>query len=379
MRVFLDHNATSPVRPEVVAAVSEALAAGGNPSSVHASGRAARARVEAARSLIARSVCARAEDLVFTSGGTEANNLAIHAAKAMGATKIICSAIEHEAVVKSARASGLPVETLPVSEEGLADLAWLEARLAQADGETLLVALMAANNETGVIQPIVEAGRLVREAGHVFHVDAVQMSGKAAFDFAASGAQFAALSAHKTGGPQGVGALVTACDAQPGAMLHGGGQEKNRRAGTENVAGIVGFAAAIEAAHRDGAGIDRVRALRDRLEARLKDAHMGVRIWGASSPRLPNTTCLTSPGWPSEIPVIGLDLAGFEVSAGSACSSGKVKKSAVLQAMGASDDEAGTALRVSFGWNNDEADADRFADAWLKEYARVRPRVATAV
>lgn len=379
MRVFLDHNATSPVRPEVVAAVSEALAAGGNPSSVHASGRAARARVEASRSLIARSVCARAEDLIFTSGGTEANNLAIHAARALGATGIICSAIEHEAVRKTAHGSGLPVETLPVDGGGLADLAWLEARLSETAGETLLVALMAANNETGVIQPIAEAGRLVREAGHFFHVDAVQMSGKAAFDFAACGAHFAALSAHKLGGPQGVGALITACDAQVGAMMQGGGQEKNRRAGTENVAGIVGFAAAVEAANRDAGGIERVKSLRDRLEARLKGAHMDVRIWGETSPRLPNTTCLTAPGWRSEIQVIGLDLAGFEVSAGSACSSGKVKNSAVLGAMGARDDEAGTALRVSFGWNNVKADADRFADAWLKEYTRVRPPVATAV
>jgi len=376
--VYLDHNATSPVRPEVTEAVISALREGGNPSSVHQPGRAARARVEQARSTIAQSICARAEDLIFTSGGTEANNLAIHAAKALGAVRIIHSAIEHDAVRAAAVASGLATEVWPVDASGRARLDWLEQRLAKADpAQPILFALMAANNETGVLQPYAEAGAKIAEAGHLFLIDAVQMTSKAPFDFAGSFAQFAALSAHKAGGPQGVGALATACDAQVGALITGGGQEKGRRGGTENVAGVTGFAAAIAAVDADEAS--RIRRLRDRIEARLQAAAPEVVIWGEGAERLPNTICLSAPGWPSEIQVIALDLAGFAVSAGSACSSGKVRKSHVLEAMGANEDHASCALRVSLGWTTTEAEADAFADAWLNEYARVRPRAAVAV
>ena len=243
-------------------------------------------------------------------------------------------------------------------------------------GRRTLFCLMAANNETGVIQPCAEAGRMIREAGHLFHVDAVQTTGKTGFDFAGSGAHFAALSAHKAGGPQGVGALVAACDAQIGAMIRGGGQEKGRRGGTENVAGACGFAAAVEAAQARPDEANRIKGLRDRAQARITRSAPQVRIWGAEVDRLGNTLCLSAPGWPSEIQVIALDLAGFAVSAGSACSSGKVRRSKVLEAMGASADEAGSALRVSFGWTNTEAEADAFADAWLNEFSRARPRVA---
>ncbi len=377
MSVYLDHNATSPVRPEAADAVMAALAGGGNPSSVHQHGRAARARVEQARQIIARSICARAEDLIFTSGGTEANNLALHAAKTLGATRVIVSAIEHDAVRAAAAASGLAIEVWPVAMDGRARLDWLEQRLATAGDEKILFALMAANNETGVIQPYAEAGRMIAEAGHLYLIDAVQMTGKAPFDFAASYAQFAALSAHKAGGPQGVGALATACDAQVGALIAGGGQEKGRRGGTENVAGISGFAAAITAV--SAGENDRIQALRDRIENRLKAHAPNITLWGDQCERLPNTICLSAPGWPSEIQVIALDLAGFAVSAGSACSSGKVRKSHVLDAMGASDDDASSALRVSLGWTTTEAEADAFADAWLREYDRVRPKAAAAV
>lgn len=379
MRVYLDHNATAPVRPEAIAAVAAALEAGGNPSSVHASGRSARARLEAARTAIAKALCARPEDLIFTSGGTEANNLAVHAAKVLGADAIICSAIEHDAVRAAAAASGLAVEVWPVDRNGQADLNWLKGRLARSDNETLLFALMAANNETGVIQPYEAAGRLIREAGHLFHIDAVQMMGKADFDFAGSLAHFAAVSAHKVGGPQGVGALIAACDAQVGALITGGGQEKNRRGGTENVAGACGFAAAIEAARADPGEPERQRKLRDRFEATIMESAPDVRIWGRDVDRLPNTSCLSAPGWPSEIQVIALDLEGFDVSAGSACSSGKVRKSAVLDAMGASAEHAETVLRVSFGRTNTTEDADRFAQAWLSAHHRARPKAAAAV
>ncbi len=379
MSVYLDHNATAPVRPEAVDAVMTALAEGGNPSSVHASGRAARARVEQARATIAKSICARSEDLIFTSGGTEALNLSFHASKTLGCTRIIYSAIEHDATRASAEASGLPTEVWPVDAQGRARLDWLADRLSRADeDERILFALMAANNETGVIQPFAEAGRMIAEADgdHLYLIDAVQMTGKASFDFAASFAQFAALSAHKAGGPQGMGALATACDAQVGALITGGGQEKGRRGGTENVAGVSGFAAAVSAIAEDETS--RIASLRDRIERRLKAAAPEVTIWGEGVERLPNTICLSAPGWPSEIQVIALDLAGFAVSAGSACSSGKVRQSHVLKAMGASDDQAGTALRVSLGWTTTQDEADAFCEAWLREYNRVRPKVAAA-
>ena len=378
MSIYLDHNATSPVRPEAVDAVMAALGAGGNPSSVHQQGRAARARVEQARQVIARSICARSEDLIFTSGGTEAINLALHTSKTLGVGRLIISAIEHDAVRAAAASIGLPVEVWPVDANGRASLQWLDQRLASLpDDETALIALMAANNETGVIQPFLEAGALISETRHLYLIDAVQMTGKAPFDFAASQAQFASLSAHKAGGPQGVGALATACDAQVGALITGGGQEKGRRGGTENVAGISGFAAAISAI--DVGETNRIEGLRDRIESRLKAAAPDITVWGSGQERLANTLCLSAPGWRSEIQVIALDLAGFAVSAGSACSSGKVRKSHVLAAMGASDDEASSALRVSLGWTTTQAEADAFADAWLKEYNRVRPKVAAAV
>jgi len=378
MSVYLDHNATSPLRAEAREALARAYDAGGNPSSVHGAGRTARAIVETARTSIASHFVTRAEDVVFTSGGTEANNLAISSAKAAGAKRLIISAIEHDAVRDAALASGLEVEFLPVTNDGVADIAWLEARLSgwdrNADG-TPFVALMAANNETGVLQPVEAAGRLVREAEGLFQVDAVQMAGKLSFDFAGSLAHYAALSAHKAGGPQGTGALLLACDAPLSRQMHGGGQEKGRRSGTENVAGIAGFAAALEAVGADEAA--RMAVLRDALQSRLESVE-GVRIWGAGAQRLPNTLCVSAEAWPSEIQVIAMDLAGFAISAGSACSSGKVRKSRVLEAMGASEAQAASAIRISLGWMTTQDDVNRFADAWMREYARIRPRMAAA-
>jgi len=376
--VYLDHNATAQVRPEARDAVMAALEAVGNPSSVHGPGRSARARIEMARGVIAKKICARAEDLVFTSGGTEANNLGLRAGIAAGVTRVIVSAIEHDAVGAAAQALGVSCEIWPVLKTGQADIDWLKDRLqrAETEGETpILFALMAANNETGVIQPYAEAGRMIREAGHLYHIDAVQMLGKAGFDFAGSFAHFAAFSSHKLGGPQGVGALAVACEAGVAPQLIGGGQEKNRRAGTENVAGIAGFGAA--AAVAGGAEeLSQIRALRDELQARLKAGAPEITIWGEDVERLDNTLCLSAPGWPSEIQVIALDLNGFAVSAGSACSSGKVRKSKVLEAMGASAADAESALRISLGWTTTRDDIEAFANAWLNEYARLRPRAA---
>ena len=369
-QVYLDHNATAPVRPEALEAICAALQAGGNPSSVHAVGRAARSRVEDARASVAALVGASPEALVFTSGGTEANALAIHSAAASGEVRrLIIGATEHEAVVNTAHATGLPVEIWPVDRQGVADLDWLGARLkawTTEDGQPF-VALMLANNETGVIQPVAVAAALVHEAGGWLHVDAVQAAGKIAMDFTALGADTLALSAHKIGGPQGVGGLIYGERVRISPRLHGGGQERGFRAGTENVAGLAGFGAAADAARRDLASASQQAAWRDAAAQRLAEA--GAVIAGEGVERLPGTLCVAVEGFASSLQVMSLDLEGVRVSAGAACSSGKVKPSGVLAAMGYGDLAAG-ALRASGGWNTTEQDWTRFADVWLAVHAR---------
>lgn len=317
---------------------------------------------------------------MFTSGGTEANNLAVFSACEAGAKTLIVSAVEHSAVMAAAEASGVAVEILPVNEHGVADLDWLAQRL---NGETstngpILVSLMAANNETGVIQPVEAAGRIVREAGGLFHVDAVQALGKVDYNVAASLAHYTAFSAHKVGGPQGVGALVLDCDAPVTPRMIGGGQEKGRRCGTENLPGIAGFAAAVEAAVAGRNDFERLTELRDHTIRQIRVGAPDLQVWGEVAERLPNTICLSVEGWPSEIQVIAMDLAGFAVSAGSACSSGKIRRSRVLEAMGASEAHAASALRVSFGYTNTKHDAEAFADAWLSARAKAQRTLATA-
>jgi cysteine desulfurase len=363
--VYLDGNATAPVRPEAAEAVAAALAAGGNPSSVHAAGRAARARIEAARAEVAALVGAKPQAVVFTSGGTEANGLAVESAVAAGSRRLIVSAIEHPCVRETAKASGAAVETLPVGSDGVADLGWLAERLARwdtADGRPF-VALMLANNETGVIQPVTEAAELAHEVGGWLHVDAVAVAGRVDIDMAKLGADSIALSAHKIGGPQGVGALIAGPKATLSRRLHGGGQERGYRAGTENGPGVAGFGAAARAALRDLAEAGTQAAWRDAAAARLVAA--GAVVFGADAPRLPNTLCVAAPGHAAELQVIALDLAGVMVSAGSACSSGKVTPSAVLTAMGHAE-LAGCAVRASGSWATTEADWVRFADAWTE-------------
>jgi cysteine desulfurase len=364
--VYLDYNATAVVRPEAAEAVVEAMALGGNPSSVHAAGRAARVRVEDARAAVAALVGVIPGSITFTSGGTEASSLAIDSAVAAGFARIIVSAIEHEAVFETAKVSGLPVETLPVDASGVADLAWLAENLSNGKGRAL-VCLMLANNETGVIQPVAEASALVRAAGGWLHVDAVQAAGKIAVDFNALGADTMALSAHKLGGPQGVGALAAGPRATLFRRIHGGGQERGRRAGTENGPGIAGFGAAAKAALRDLPHMAEQAAWRDAVAERLKAA--GATVMGEAAPRLPQTLCVAAPGFGSELQVMGLDLAGVMVSAGAACTSGKVKASKVAQAMGA-DDLAPFVIRISGGWASTEADWKTCGDVWVDAYAR---------
>ncbi|MDP1642084.1 MAG: aminotransferase class V-fold PLP-dependent enzyme [Phenylobacterium sp.] len=367
--VYLDHNATAPVRPEALAAVTAALAASGNPSSVHAAGRAARARVEQARGQVATLIGAPPSTVVFTSGGTEANALAIDSAVAGGCRRLLISAIEHDAVLETAKASGAAVELLPVTADGRLDLAALAARLAAwdtADGRPF-VALMLANNETGVIQPVAESAVLVREAGGWLHVDAVQAAGRIAIDSRALGADTLAISSHKLGGPGGAGALTFGPRVTLVRQLHGGGQERGRRAGTENVAGLAGFGAAAEAAQRDMSAAAAQSEWRDAAEAALVAA--GAVAIGEQAPRLPNTLCIAAPGFPAELQVMTLDLAGIMVSAGSACSSGKVKASHVLLAMGL-DQCAGAAIRVSGGWSTGAQDWKHMVEAWITAYDR---------
>ena len=367
--VYLDYNATAPIRPEAREALLRALDAPANPSSVHAAGRAARDLVETARGRVAALVRVPAGSVTFVSGGTEANALAIQSAKAAGFTRIVVGATEHDAVLETAKASGLPVETWPVDAHGVAHLPWLEADL-KAPGRAL-VCLMLANNETGVIQPVADAAALVRAADGWLHIDAVQAAGKIAIDFSALGADTLALSAHKLGGPQGVGALVAGTRATLHRRQHGGGQERGRRAGTENVAGIAAFGAAAEAASRDLALIGAQAQWRDALAERVKAE--GAIVLGEGTDRLPQTLCFAGEGFGSEVQVMNLDLAGVMVSAGSACSSGKVKASRVVDAMGRSDLSA-FALRVSGGWASTQDDWTKCGDVWLAAWKRIGAR-----
>jgi len=363
--VYLDYNATAKVRPEAAEAVMRALALTGNPSSVHAAGRAARAVVEAARSAVASLAGAAPSAVTFVSGGAEGNALAMESAIAAGLPRLIIGATEHDTVRETALASGLAVTVWPVDASGVADLDWLRAELAR--GGPALVCLMLANNETGVIQPVAAAGELVRDAGGWLHVDAVQAAGRIAIDVTALGADTLTLSAHKIGGPQGIGALITGPRATIRRRLHGGGQERGARAGTENTPGIAGFGAAARAALADLARMDAGAAGRDALEAAVTRA--GAVVLGAGAPRLPQTLCFAAPGFASALQVISLDLAGIRVSAGAACSSGKVKASPVIEAMGRPD-LAPFSIRVSGGWATTADDWARCGEVWTDLNAR---------
>jgi len=376
---YLDYNATAPIRPQALEAMTEAAREGGNPSSVHRAGRAARARVETARKAVADLVGRRPAEVVFTSGGTEADCLAL-AARPWSA--IWASAIEHDAILV-----GLPAERrLPVSKDGVVDLEAVDRALAPMGGAAggpekgapVLLSIMWVNNETGVIQPIPEIRRLAQAHGAVLHVDAVQGVGRldpAALD----GVDLITVSAHKLGGPPGVGALILRDGLPVTPMIAGGGQEKGRRSGTENTPAIAGFgtAAALAARERQDEAV-RLGALRDRLEAEIRALAPEVRIMGAAAARVGNTANIALPGVPAETQVMTLDLDGVLVSAGSACSSGKVTASHVLAAMHPNDPIAGHAIRVSLGWATTGADIDRFLAAWRRMRDRLSPAARAA-
>jgi cysteine desulfurase len=368
-RVYLDWNATTPLRPEARQAMAAALELAGNPSSVHAEGRQARRLVEDARDAVAAAVSARRQDVVFSSGGTEANALALTPGPRRGGgepvQRLLVSAIEHASVLSGGRFAAEAVGTVRVGGSGLVDLDHLRQQL--AEGAPALVSVMLANNETGAIQPVGDIADIVHAAGGLLHVDAIQALGKTPFDINSIKADLITLSAHKIGGPKGVGALVMAEEIQGlEPLLRGGGQELGRRAGTENVAGIAAFGAAVRAAMATLPGdAERLQGLRNRLEAGLKETP-GMILFAADAPRLPNTTLFTVPGLKAETAVIGFDLGGIAVSSGSACSSGKVQPSHVLAAMGFGRELAEGAVRLSLGWSTSEADIDLALEAWRK-------------
>jgi cysteine desulfurase len=368
-RVYLDWNATTPLRPEAREAMAAAWDRLGNPSSVHAEGRQARRLVEDARAAVSGAVGALPRNVVFTSGGTEANALALtpglRRAAGLPVERLVVSAIEHASVLAGGRFPAAATGTLGVTRSGLVDLSRLRTLL--ESGPPALVSVMLANNETGAVQPVAEVAEIVHAAGGLLHVDAIQALGKITFDINTINADLVTLAAHKIGGPKGVGALVLAegtAGFEP--LLRGGGQERGHRAGTENVAGIAGFGAAAKAAI---AALDheanRLEKLRDRLESGLCQTPDAV-VFAADAQRLPNTTLFTVPGLRAETAVIGFDLAGIAVSSGSACSSGKVQPSHVLEAMGVGPELAQGAVRLSLGWSTSEADVDFAIKAWRK-------------
>jgi cysteine desulfurase len=358
MRVYLDYNATCPQRPESIAAMQKWLALPANPSSAHGFGRAAKKQLEDARKVIAEKISAWPNEIIFTASGTEANATAL---RGLPDRKLLVSAIEHSSVLSCGD------ERIKVDSNGIIDFSDLEQKLISSE-QPALVSIMLANNETGVIQPISQIAELCKKHNAFLHCDAVQALGKIPVDFSLLGVDMLTISAHKCGGPLGVAALVVKNNLAIKPLLTGGGQELSRRAGTENIAAIAGFAAAIEAI--DLQQMQKLRILIDEMEEKIQSA--GGIIFGKNAQRLPNTTCVAMPGVSSETQLIDFDLNGYAISAGSACSSGRIEKSHVLLAMGVSPELAGCAIRVSAGWNTKPEEIERFTEAWLKLAARLK-------
>lgn len=380
-RAYLDYNATTPLRPEARRAVEDMLGVVGNPSSVHAEGRQARAAVEKARARVADLVGAAPKSVVFTSGATEANVTVLHQARWKA---IAVTAVEHPSVIEPARSAGVPVAVLPVGADGRLSPAALQAWLAETEdlageGERL-VSVQWANNETGVIQPLAEIADIVATAAGVrLHIDAVQAAGRVAIESATVGAAYLTLSSHKIGGPQGVGAIIQGAGGEiRSPLVVGGGQESRLRAGTENVAGIVGFGAAADEAKRDMSAAARIAAMRDALERQVMAMAPDAVVVGGAAPRLHNTSCIAFPGRRSETLVIAFDLAGVAVSSGAACSSGKVGRSHVLEAMGLSQQLSEGAVRISMGWATQPDDIETFLAALRALVTRKRAAASAA-
>ncbi len=375
MTIYLDYNATCKIRPQAIAAMNTVLNdAPGNASSIHGPGRAARKYIEHARDQVARAMGATSKQVIFNSGATEGNNTVL---RFFSGQRILISATEHSSIYETGRTMG--VEIIPVHPNGTLDLTALET-MCQVSPAPALISVMWVNNETGVINPVTNIARIAHACGAAFHIDAVQALGKIPVDFGASGADFMTISSHKIGGPQGIGAFIigngeTGACLPPPVLLTGGGQERSLRAGTENIAGIAGFGAAAEViitpSARIKAGTSPLQGkdntapnFQSQLESILKSTRPDTVIFGADTPRVSNTVCFSVPGTDAQTLLMRLDLAGVAVSSGSACSSGKVRESHVLRAMGVDPALSRGALRISTGWATTPNDIDQFAQIW---------------
>ena len=361
-RVYLDHNATTKIRPEVIQVLTDVMATAGNASSIHAAGQKARQIVELARKQVSTLVNAAPNQIVFTSGGTEADNQVMCDCDPQ---KTVVSAIEHPAILDSCPGAN----QVPVTEQGVVDLNALDRMLFEIDTPQM-VAIMLANNETGVLQPIREATKIAHRHGALLHCDAVQAVGKIPVDFDTLGVDTMALTAHKFGGPQGIGALIIRDPDTVNCMIRGGGQERGLRGGTESVAHIAALGVTSRIAVERMERYTNLSEMRDRMETQLREVTGDLRVFGLGADRLPNTSKLMMPGVSSETQVIALDLAGVEVSAGSACSAGRIEPPYVLTAMGVDDKEALCALRISLGWDTTDGDIDLLISEWVKIFER---------
>jgi cysteine desulfurase len=377
-RLYFDYNATAPLRPQARAAMLDALDAVGNASSVHGEGRAARGRVETARAEVARLVGGDPERVIFTSGGTEANNTVLTPNWTLGGKPhavdhLIVGATEHPSVLDGGRFEAGNIDRIPVNRDGVIDTGALRSMLIATEGRCL-VSVMLANNETGVIQPVAEIAEIAHAAGAIVHSDAIQAAGRIPVDIATLGVDVLTVSAHKIGGPLGAGAIIRSNEILAFAsLLTGGAQERRGRAGTENVAAIAGFGAAAKLALADLPNAHGWSVRRDEIAAIVAEGTRPVTVFGAGAERLPQTLCLAVAGISAETLVIALDLAGIAVSSGSACSSGKVGPSHVLAAMGVAPELAHAAIRISLGWESGQSDIDIFASAWRDVLKRIAP------
>lgn len=370
-QIYLDHNASTPMRPKALALMTGLLQVTANPSAIHKNGRFLRAHIEKAREQVAAAVGGNPENVIFTSGATEANITVLNGCA--GVRHVIVSDVEHPSVKKACD----DILVCPVTCDGLIRMDSLEDLLkdcAKKDGG-ILVSVMLVNNESGVIQPVKEVAALARKYGALFHTDAAQALGRLPVDLATLEADALTLSAHKVGGPQGVGAIVLRDGLTLSPLFRGGKQEKSRRAGTENAAGIAAFGAAAEEAAANVAEYRKLAALRDHMEEEILRMSPEAVIFGKNVARVPNTSFFSTPGLESQALMIGFDLEGIAVTAGTACSSGSTRKSTVLAAMGATEQEQESSLRVSFGWSSTPEDAAAFLAAWQKIYTRMKSRV----
>lgn len=363
-QIYMDYNATAPVFPAVIDAMAAALAHTGNASSVHGFGRAARKMVENARQQIAETINARPAQIIFTGGGTESNNTALQCFKR---ERIFISAVEHESMIKHKNAN-----IIPVDQDGMVSPETLDRILSQ-EKTPALISIMLANNETGVIQPIADLVEIAKKHNALFHVDAAQALGKIPVNFAKLNIDALTLSAHKFGGPMGVGALVVKEEMPFTAFLSGGGQERYRRAGTENIPAIVGFGVACMQIAKHQLRWEKIENWRNDMEQKIKRIAPETIFFGEKSDRLPNTSCFATPGWAAEKQVLAMDLSNIAIGSGSACSSGKVEPSHVLKAMGANTEQTKSAIRISMGWQTKQTDVQTLIKTWQGLYQKQQP------